>query len=225
VPRRRTLGRLESRVHEAERRMLRPAFSGLGVRVALPRASASPAPGRPAPARRRWNDTTLQQVLASYSGHLRHGGSFGAWQGLLIRHDWLAGVFAVDGWQVGRRWQPAGPVEWEDGLGFGDAYRRAIAGAGDQCLVFWPMGRFIEFYGPQRLLAERVLGLRRRVWPRGGYALTVGFPRRMGARYAALALGDGFSVALMRPRAGGWPRGPEAVLAPLLTGPASPPRG
>jgi hypothetical protein len=74
-----------------------------------------------------------------------------------------------------------------------------------------------------RLLSERVLGFRRRVWLRGGYVLTGDFLRRMGPRYAAL--GAGYSVALMRPRAGGWPRGPEAVPAPFLPGAAEAARG
>ncbi|HIF97003.1 MAG TPA: hypothetical protein EYQ54_08260 [Myxococcales bacterium] len=87
-------------------------------------------------------------------------------------------------------------------------------------LAHGPLRRILR---TQRLLSELVLGLRRRVWPRGGYVLTGSFLPRMGPRYAAL--GAGYSVALMRPRAGEWPRGPEAVSAPLLRGAAEAPRG
>lgn len=213
VPRRRTLGRLTNRLEQAERRMLRPAFSGLASRVALPRRLAPPAPGLPSPSRRQWNARTLQQTLASYAGHLRHGGSWRAWQGVLARFGWLEFVFELDGWQAKCRWGP-------DAVGvaprFGAAYRCCVRRAGARCLVFWPVGRFIEFYGPQRLLAERVLRLRRTGLPRGGYAFAVGFPRQLVPHYAVRTLRAGFAVALMRSpvAAGLWPSGPGALLIP-----------
>jgi hypothetical protein len=213
VPRRRSLGRLASRVDQAERRMLRPAFSGLAVRVALPQRAAPIGAVRSAPVRRRWDLPALQQTLASYSGHLRHGGSWRAWQGVLARHAWLGFAFALDGWQVRPRWKPDAVEATE---GFGAAYRGCVRCAGEQCLVFWRVGRFIEFYGPQRLLAERVLGLRRTWLPRGGYAFTAGFPRRLAPHYATRALRAGVAVALVRApvAAGFWPTGPTALLVP-----------
>ena len=55
-------------------------------------------------------------------------------------------------------------------------------------LVFVPVGRFVEFYGAQRLLAERVLGLRRAYLPRAGFAFTAGFPAWRWNVYARRAL-------------------------------------
>jgi hypothetical protein len=50
------------------------------------------------------------------------------------------------------------------------------------------VGRFIEFYGPQRVLAERVLGLRRAYLPRAGYGFLAGFPAWLGGRFGERAL-------------------------------------
>ena len=155
----------------------------------------------------------LQQTLASYSGHLRHGGSFRAWQRALEHHGWLEIAFALDGWQVRPRWQTSGE---DPAPTYGSAYRDCIRPAGEQCLVFWPVGRFIEFYGPQRLLAERVLGLRRTRLARAGYALAAGFPRGLAPHFAAKALHAGFAVAFPAApaSAGSWPRVPRFLLAP-----------
>jgi hypothetical protein len=68
--------------------------------------------------------------------------------------------------------------------------------AGDDCLVFYQVGCFIEFYGPQRLLAERVLGLRRIYLRRAGYAFAVGFPVWLAARFAQRALRQGCAVVV-----------------------------
>ena len=216
LPRPRTLGRLASRLDEAAPRMLRPAFSGLGVRVALPRDRASGVAARPAPTRRRWNEASLQQLLASYSGHLRHGGSWRAWQRTMEGHGWLDFVLCVDGWGVARRWKPQAQDPEAARLRFGDAYRRCVRPAGEQCLVFWPVGRFVEFYAGQRLLAERVLGLRRTVLPRGGYVLVAGFPRWLAPRYAARALHAGVAVALVGTSSSGrgWPTAAGTLLIP-----------
>lgn len=61
--------------------------------------------------------------------------------------------------------------------------------------MFCPVGRFVEFRGPQRLLAERVLGLRTARIPRGGFALVCGFPRRLAACFRERALTRGMAVA------------------------------
>jgi hypothetical protein len=91
-----------------------------------------------------------------------------------------------DGWQLAARWPPPA---WraQRAVRYGALYRRATASAGARCLVFWPAGRFIEFHGPQRLVAEAVLGLRRVRLARGDYALTAGFPARLAPRFAVRA--------------------------------------
>ena len=43
-------------------------------------------------------------------------------------------------------------------------------------LIFFQVGRFIEFYGPQRFLAVRALGLRAVAMDRGRFAIMAGFP-------------------------------------------------
>jgi hypothetical protein len=67
-------------------------------------------------------------------------------------------------------------------------------GAGENCLVFCQVGRFIEFYGGQRLVAARSLGLRTVYTPRAGYAFTVGFPARLSSVYRSRALTAGLAV-------------------------------
>jgi hypothetical protein len=81
-------------------------------------------------------------------------------------------------------------------------------------LVFWPVGRYVEFHGPQRLLAEHVLGLRCARLTRGDYALTAGFPRRLAERFARTALARGYDVVLVARRCGasGEPARPRSVL-------------
>ena len=81
------------------------------------------------------------------------------------------------------------------------------------------IGRFVEFRGPQRPLAERVLGLRRAYLPRAGYAFAVGFPVWLAGFYALRAVGRGLTVVDVRERpapggVGCRPRVPAAVLVP-----------
>ena len=88
---------------------------------------------------------------------------------------------------------------------FQEQYCAVIRGAGESCLVFLPVGRFIEFRGPQRLLAQRVLGLRPVYRPRARFGLAAGFPRRMAYRYAVQAINGGWNIVLVReepPRTG-----------------------
>jgi len=54
----------------------------------------------------------------------------------------------------------------------------------------------VEFHGPQRVLAERVLGLRPVHIGRGDYAFTVGFPGHLASAFAKRAVGAGVSVVL-----------------------------
>lgn len=60
--------------------------------------------------------------------------------------------------------------------------------------MFLRVGRYVEFYGPQRLLAERVLGLTRAYLPRAGYGFVAGFPVWLEARFAERALRRGLAV-------------------------------
>jgi hypothetical protein len=53
-------------------------------------------------------------------------------------------------------------------------YAALLWHAGEDCLLFFQVGRFIEFYGPQRILAARVLGLGRTRLGRACYALPWG---------------------------------------------------
>ena len=110
----------------------------------------------------------LRGSLASYAGHLQHGAAGHAWQRLWSDHAWLAACFRRQGpWGFVLRW-PVAPVMVL--LSFGARYRRLVATLGGRALVFCRVGRYVEFRGPGLLLAVSVLGLRRVVLPRGGYA-------------------------------------------------------
>jgi RNA-directed DNA polymerase len=89
-------------------------------------------------------------------------------------------------------------------------------------LVFCQVGRFIEFYGPQRVAAMQALGLRVVALPRAGYAFTVGFPARLSGPYTARAIRQGLIVVEVRqaptpPGRGCSLRLPCAVLVPTRT--------
>jgi hypothetical protein len=75
--------------------------------------------------------------------------------------------------------------------------------------VFFPVGRYVEFYGPQRLLAERTFGLHPVSLPRAGYGFTVGFPRRFICKYPRCAMEAGLAVVLVGAGAGVVPGGPR----------------
>ena len=104
----------------------------------------------------------------------------------------MSGVFAFDGWRIGNRWKELPQAE---SLPFGVAYRRLVRAAGDDTLLFVRIGRYVEFYGPQRPLAERVLGLRAIALPRFGYAISSGFPAFLAAQQARRALRQDIFVA------------------------------
>jgi hypothetical protein len=100
--------------------------------------------------------------------------------------------------------------------------------AGETLLVFCPVGRYIEFRGRQRLLAETALQLRRTYLPRAGFAFVAGFPASLAERYAARALKQGLGVVTVDQRPGTdgrWRRVPVAIRLPaggvLGTAPAS----
>jgi len=212
VPRRQTLGNLTVALDRFALGWTKPAFGGAAVRIDLTRRQPvrrvrgrafGAAPGSPVEA--------LRDVLASYAGHLSHGNAGTQWEELWRTRGWLAGLFARDRWQLAMRWPEPSvaalpPTAAESR--YGDRYRRAIVGAGDDCLVFWRVGRFVEFHGPQRVLAERVLGLRSVPIGRGDYAFTAGFPFQLSSIFVARAVAAVTSVVLLSAKTG---RSPDAT--------------
>jgi len=84
-------------------------------------------------------------------------------------------------------------------LGIGDSdtsaqYARLLRYAGQDCLVFFPFGRFIEFYGPQRILAASLLALRSVSLSRAVFAFTAGFPGHLAGIYAERAIRQHLAV-------------------------------
>jgi RNA-directed DNA polymerase len=217
LPRRQTPGRLRSRLDRFERRLAKPAFGKLAQRIDLgahtgPRTIVDRSRSRDS----RTSDVErLRATVASYSGHLRHGDAWHEWTRTWQRFPWLHGLFECDGWDVLRRWpHDVGRLPQR----FGDQYGRVIRRAAHDHLVFWPVGRFIEFYGPQRLLAERLLGLRRARLARGNYAFTAGFPFWLAPRFAQRALRAGVGIIIVsqeaQPESGTRLWSPAALLVP-----------
>ena len=182
-PRGRTLASCEARLRRFARRQLRPHWGGIALRLDVERQPGA-LPG-------------LRATLASYSGHLRHGAAYGKWMALWDRHKWLASFFACDAhdpWLVQARW----PERTVGGPRFSTQYWRLIRRAGRKTLVFCQVGHFVEFYGPQRERAARVLRLVRVKMGRGGYAFSVGFPASLRGVYLSRAVRAGFVVADVR---------------------------
>ena len=86
LPRRRTLGNLMTRLDRFARRHCRPGPVRGTTAIALTGERAERALDG------------LRASVASYSGHLRHGGAWGVWEGAWARHAWLGALFARDGW-------------------------------------------------------------------------------------------------------------------------------
>ena len=80
----------------------------------------------------------------------------------------------------------------------GSAGRLHCRLVGDDGLVFFPCGRFIEFYGPQRIVAVSALGLRSTALPRADYAFTAGFPVWLSGLYRSRAVKQGLIVVQVR---------------------------
>ena len=186
VPRRRTLASCAARLRRFERTELPSVWNGTAVRIEMAHPSARAAKVK--------GIEDLRSSLASYSGYLRHGSAWGAWQRLCRQHPWLEDVFVHDGWELTSRWT-ARPVSARR---FAQQYARLIKLADDRALVFCQVGRFVEFYGPQRELATRVLGLLRVRIARGGHAFAVGFPAKLRTVYTGRALRAGYVVADVR---------------------------
>ena len=182
-PRGRTLANCEARLTRFVRRELQPLWGGVTRRLDGERQPEA-LPG-------------LRATLASYSGHLRHGAAHQKWLALWERHSWLRAFFAHaehDPWRVQIRW----PERRLSGPRFSSQYGRLIRHAGQDALVFCQVGRFVEFYGPQRLLASRTFHLVRVAIARGGFGFSVGFPLRMRGTYIARAVRAGYSIVEVR---------------------------
>lgn len=181
LPRRRTLGNLRARLAAFERRAVWPALGGQAQRIDLRHADVA----------------RLRSVVASYSGHLRHGQAMRDWETAWDRHPWLGALFAREGWAVEERWPLRRIARARRFQGqYGALVRRAC----ERCLIFCQVGRFVEFRGPQRAAAEQALGLRRAYLPRGPYAFTAGFPVRLSGYYKRRAIAQGLTVVDVRER-------------------------
>jgi RNA-directed DNA polymerase len=195
VPRRRTLATLDRRLREAGRVLVRRDEArgvetiDLTVRVAR----------EPGTARREVVAVdALLSTLASYSGHLRWGGSWAAWHGIHRRHPWLSSVMAFGGWNVSLRWSPRNARHtrlWRQ-------YWELASAAPPQTLVFCRVGAFVEFRGPFAEEAASALGLRTVRLARGQWAFGAGFPARLLPRFEDHALARGWSLAIVSQ--GGW---------------------
>jgi hypothetical protein len=194
VPRRRTVGNVTTRLDHFARRHVRPGPVKGTTAIALAGTRAAGAL------------VDLRRSLASSSGHLRHGSAWRAWEAIWTRRPWLAALFARDGWALVPRWPTR---SGEPMRRFSAQYWALVGRAGERVLVFFSVGRYVEFYGPQRLLAERALGLRPISLPRAGYGFTVGFPRRLICKYARRATEAGLAVVLVGAGAGVVPGGPR----------------
>jgi len=91
VPRRRTLGNLRGRLQQFEREAVRPALGPFAQRIDLRRQDAAGSVDR------------LRPVVASYSGHLRHGAAWREWVRIWDAFPWLSALFERAGWGVAER--------------------------------------------------------------------------------------------------------------------------
>ena len=126
----------------------------------------------------------------------QHGGAWGDWTRLWADHPMAQAAAAARRVGLSQRAGHSGtPVRR-----FRDRYAQVLRSAGEDCLVFFPVGRFTEFYGCAKiLLAERALGLRRIHLPRAGYGFTAGFPAWLGSSFAQRALRQGYAVVVPIP--------------------------
>jgi RNA-directed DNA polymerase len=181
--RRRTLGNLRGRLRAFERSAIRRGLQGRAQRIALDHRFGAGSIAR------------LQTVLASYAGHLQHGAARREWVALWKDFPWLGTVFEVHEWAVAARFSARPIVRARH---FQQQYWALVSRAGSICLVFCRVGRFVEFRGIQRGLAERTLGLRTACCPRAGFALVAGFPIHLVPCYRWRAIRKGCAVVEVR---------------------------
>jgi len=101
-------------------------------------------------------------------------------------------------WSFTVRWSPRGLLRARS---FHAQYSRLARHADDHTLLFFQVGRFIEFYGPQRLLASRILRLRAARIVRGSFALAAGFPTSLCEFYLLRAIRQAVTVVVVREEA------------------------
>lgn len=194
MPRRQTLENCRRRLYAFERCNAEWVLGGEARRVPLRwrRDASLRRPGLDAG--RSSSVPHLRSMVASYAGHLRHGAARTAWSGLWQRFEWLHAIFERHDWGVRERWGEAARARSACAA---RGYGLLARGAGADVLVFWQNGRFIEFYGPQRKLAERVLGLRSVPLARYGYAWTAGFRVTQIGPFLRRAVSAGAAVVLV----------------------------
>lgn len=192
VVRHRTLQSFGERVGSFEKQWVRRALGGAAHRIDLDRPGAHEAA------------VGLVRVLASYSGHLRNGAACD-WRKAWRERPWLAALFERRGWNLAPRWPQ--PRPWQP-LGPRAHYAALIRSAAGRCLVFTRVGRFVEFYGPQRIKAHAVFGLRPVALPRAR-GLAAGFPVASIGVFRRCAFEAGRAVA-------------EVITSPPTGGPSVP---
>jgi RNA-directed DNA polymerase len=183
LPRRRTLGDLKKRLDAFQHLAVQPAWRGKARRIDLNRHD------------RNGSVKILNSVLASYAGHLQHGLALRQWEETWKRYEWLSALYECHGWIVEERWRTRRILRSRS---FNSQYWKLIRNANSDCLIFCQVGDFIEFYGLQRFLAIKTLGLRSAALPRGRYEFRAGFPVYLSHIYRARALRRGFNVVDVR---------------------------
>jgi retron-type reverse transcriptase len=154
----------------------------------------------------------LRAVTASYLGHFAWADSHRLRRALFRRYPVLRAAFILKNSTLVPRYLPSGKArniraayrEWVPDSGPGPVRGTGLLhplwtdkGSDSDVLVFFPVGRFYEFYGPQSAVARRVLGLRPVIGLRG-FREGCGFHRRRLARFLNMALDAGRHVALIR---------------------------
>jgi hypothetical protein len=156
-------------------------------------------------------------VIASYAGHLKHGAALKSWQSVWATRPWLRALLERRGWSFVERWSGRATSRARS---FHSQYWRLARSGGNDTLIFFQVGRFIVFYGPQRFLAVQALGLRAVAMDRGRFAIIAGSPARLFDFYVRRAVQRGLKVVEVRQvptRLGAQcaSRLPRAVLIPL----------
>jgi RNA-directed DNA polymerase len=134
LPRRRTLINLAMKIDSFERTAVRPALGDLAQRVDLRRLDET------------GSSKKFYSMLASYAGHLRHGAALKDWERVWAAHHWLGALLEQRGWAFVERWSRRGMMRAQS---FHAQYWQLVRSAGNDSLIFFQVGRFIEFYGPQ----------------------------------------------------------------------------
>ena len=172
-----------NKLQRFERTAVRPVFGGLAQRIDLQNHDSDGSTGK------------LYATLASYSGHLKHGAALKDWEEIWPDRPWLRALLKRRDWSLIERWSRRGMNRARH---FRSQYWGVVRYADNDSLVFFQVGRFFQFYGPQRVLAVQALKLRNIVWPRSGYAFRAGFPTHLSGLFALRAISLGLTVVEAR---------------------------